>query len=203
MSAATVYLIGLPACGKTTLGQALPRQMAKEGLVPARFIDLDEAIENDECASVAEIFAAKGEAYFRRAESAMLRRLTAEADSATAPLVIACGGGTPCHADNMERMNCHDGNIDYMLANGLVVELRTDRATTLRRLLEAPPGQRPLVAKAHGRPEALDAELDALEEHRSPVYSRAHAVFDSTRLETAHEVEASAAEFIGRFLKQA
>lgn len=167
--------------------------MAKEGLVPARFIDLDEAIENDECASVAEIFAAKGEAYFRRAESAMLRRLTAEADSATAPLVIACGGGTPCH----------DGNIDYMLANGLVVELRTDRATTLRRLLEAPPGQRPLVAKAHGRPEALDAELDALEEHRSPVYSRAHAVFDSTRLETAHEVEASAAEFIGRFLKQA
>ncbi len=193
MSAATVYLIGLPACGKTTLGQALPRQMAKDGLVPARFIDLDEAIENDECASVAEIFAAKGEAYFRRAESAMLRRLTAEADSATAPLVIACGGGTPCH----------DGNIDYMLANGLVVELRTDRATTLRRLLEAPPGQRPLVAKAHGRPEALDVELDALEEHRSPVYSRAHAVFDSTRLETAHEVEASAAEFIGRFLKQA
>ena len=193
MSAATVYLIGLPACGKTTLGQALPRQMAKDGLVPARFIDLDEAIENDECASVAEIFAAKGEAYFRRAESAMLRRLTAEADSATAPLVIACGGGTPCH----------DGNIDYMLANGLVAELRTDRATTLRRLLEAPPGQRPLVAKAHGRPEALDVELDALEEHRSPVYSRAHAVFDSTRLETAHEVEASAAEFIGRFLKQA
>jgi shikimate kinase len=193
VSAATVYLIGLPACGKTTLGQALPRQMAKDGLVPARFIDLDEAIENDERASVAEIFAAKGETYFRRAESAMLRRLTAEAASATAPLVIACGGGTPCH----------DGNIDYMLANGLVVELRTDRATTLRRLLEAPPGQRPLVAKAHGRPEALDAELDALEGRRSPVYSLAHAVFDSTRLETAHEVEASAAEFIGRFLKQA
>lgn len=191
MSGATVYLIGLPACGKTTLGHALPLRLARTGLGPARFVDLDEAIEEDEGASVAEIFADKGEAYFRRAESAMLRRLTSEAATDGGLMIIACGGGTPCH----------DGNIDFMLAHGTVVELRTDRATTMRRLLEAPPGQRPLVAKSHGRPEALEAELDSLEARRAPFYSRAHAVFDSTRLESEQEVEASASEFIARFMK--
>lgn len=183
-----VFLIGLPACGKTTLGRALPVQMEALGLRPVRFIDLDEAVEARAGMSIAEIFASSGEGAFRELESSLLRELTATATDG--PLVIACGGGTPCTGDNM----------DFMLRSGTVVELHATREATLRRLLEAPREQRPLVSRVHGDPEALAAEVEALAARRAPWYSRAHTRFDSTRLESEAEVAATATAFIRQFL---
>lgn len=181
-----VYLIGLPACGKTTLGRALGPQMESMGLEPAPFFDLDEAIEDVAGMSVAHIFETQGEAAFRRLESETLHRLSEQESAA----VIACGGGTPCS----------EANIGYMLGKGLVVELRATREATLRRLLEAPAGQRPLVKRFHGDPEALAAEVDSLSGRRARWYSRAHARFDSSRLESPEEIAITARNFINRFL---
>ncbi|MDE6278183.1 MAG: shikimate kinase [Muribaculaceae bacterium] len=176
-----IFLIGLPACGKTTLGNALAASAATD--CPITFADLDHEIEAREGISVSQIFNLRGEPYFRALESSTLRLI---ADTpGHSPLVIACGGGTPCSEDN----------IAFMLSRGLVVELRASRQATIRRLLEAPPKQRPLVAKVHGSPDLLAREIEALDIRRRPWYARAHASFDSTRLETPGEVADTCARF--------
>ncbi len=168
-----LYLIGFMASGKTTLGKALCARF------PAcRFIDLDQAVETREGMSVSEIFDRRGADYFRAAESDVLRSVTSE------NAIVACGGGTPCHSDNM----------DYMLAHGTVVWLQAPTEVTIRRLALAP-GQRPLVdALLDNRP-ALEAYIDRLMSERRPHYSRAHLIFDSGQLEDEEQIESSCAAF--------
>ncbi len=89
-----IFIIGMPASGKTTFGRALARRLGRE------FIDLDFCITQRFRASVAEIFARDGEEAFRRREAAMLREVGEMED-----VVVACGGGTPCFSSNMEYMN--------------------------------------------------------------------------------------------------
>lgn len=86
-----IFIIGMPASGKTTFGRALARRLGRE------FIDLDFCITQRFRASVAEIFARDGEEAFRRREAAMLREVGEMED-----VVVACGGGTPCFSSNME-----------------------------------------------------------------------------------------------------
>ncbi|MDE6286115.1 MAG: AAA family ATPase, partial [Muribaculaceae bacterium] len=58
-----IFLVGMPACGKSTLARAL----AAAGV--ARTIDLDEEVERRAGRSVAQIMARHGEAEFRRLEA--------------------------------------------------------------------------------------------------------------------------------------
>ena len=62
-----LFIVGMPACGKSTFGRALARALRR------RYIDLDTYIENRFHTSVRELFATDGEARFRRLEAAMLR----------------------------------------------------------------------------------------------------------------------------------
>ena len=89
-----IFLIGYMGCGKTTLGRALSRQMGYE------FIDLDIYIENRYHRSIKELFALHGEEGFRKIERRMLEEV-----SEFERTVVACGGGTPCHFDNISLMN--------------------------------------------------------------------------------------------------
>lgn len=80
-----IYLLGMPGSGKSTLS----KQLAKE--INYHFLDLDEWIVQHERNSISEIFAIKGEEYFREIErKALLYSLTLQRT------VIATGGGTPC-----------------------------------------------------------------------------------------------------------
>ena len=54
-----IYLIGMPGCGKSTLGTKLASKLNYE------FIDMDNYIEKQACMFIDEIFEAYGEAYFR------------------------------------------------------------------------------------------------------------------------------------------
>ncbi len=82
------------------------------------FYDLDDLIEQETGESIKEIFETKGEAFFRKAESEMLRNL-----KNTENAMIACGGGTPCFNENMPWMNEHghtiylDATAEYLLKN--------------------------------------------------------------------------------------
>jgi shikimate kinase len=78
-----IALIGFMAAGKTSVGLAL------SALTRIPFVDVDLCIEEAEGMSVAEIFAAKGEPYFREAEGAVFRRLCEGSGR-----IIGCGGGT-------------------------------------------------------------------------------------------------------------
>ena len=66
----TIYLCGFMGCGKSTIGKILAR---KTGL---KFTDLDDYIEETEKMSIPEIFAEKGESYFREKEAKAVKDLS-------------------------------------------------------------------------------------------------------------------------------
>ncbi|WP_418537060.1 shikimate kinase [Gemmiger sp.] len=79
---ANVSLIGMPGCGKSTVGAALAKRLDK------RFVDLDAEIERRTGHNIPDIFAEEGEEAFRRYEAEVLAEV-AKGNSQ----VIACGGG--------------------------------------------------------------------------------------------------------------
>ena len=79
---ANVSLIGMPGCGKSTVGAALAQTLNKT------FVDLDEEIERRTGQNIPDIFAREGEDAFRRYEAAALADIAKQTGQ-----VIACGGG--------------------------------------------------------------------------------------------------------------
>jgi shikimate kinase len=77
-----VILVGLPGSGKSTVGAAAAEKLARA------FLDLDAEIERREGRAIVEIFAERGEAYFRGLE----RQLTEEL-AVTGNMIVAPGGG--------------------------------------------------------------------------------------------------------------
>ena len=114
--------------GKTTAGQLLAERLQYG------FADLDALIEDREGMAVTEIFTMKGEDYFRKKEAEVLHDIFGRDR-----LVIACGGGTPCFFDNMEKMK----------SAGLTVYLKVSTALLARRL-SGGHASRPLVSGIQG-----------------------------------------------------
>lgn len=107
-----ILLIGMPGCGKSSLGRAAARRLNM------KFIDTDAEIERAEGKTIPEIFAEHGERYFRRAETLALKNVIGQ------NAVIASGGGIVTEAENIEIMKsgtvvfidrpleCIEGDID-------------------------------------------------------------------------------------------
>ena len=122
-----VYLVGFMGSGKTTLGGAVARKLG------CPFVDLDHYICDQEgFETVGELFAARGEEYFRTCEAKYLRQATEELGDS---FVLSTGGGTPVRG----------GNMDYMRAMGKAVYLQQPPEVLRERLL-ASKTVRPLVA---------------------------------------------------------
>lgn len=147
-----IFLIGYMGSGKTTIGRGLARRL---GL---RFIDMDAEVESRAGMSVSEIFAAQGEAEFRRQEQTVLQALAEEKDA-----VVATGGGTPCFFDNMEVMN----------AAGLTIYLKMGPEKLVSRLTNGI-AKRPLLRDK--TPEQLLDFIAGNLESREPFYGRAKIV---------------------------
>lgn len=114
-----IFLIGYMGCGKTTQAQQLAAELQLQ------FVDLDAEIVREYGKDIPAIFATDGEAHFRDLERQELGEWL-ERDN----FVMACGGGTPCFFDNMDRMN--DAGITIYLkmsADTLFDRLRHERAT--------------------------------------------------------------------------
>ncbi len=77
-----IVLIGMPGCGKSTVGKALAERLGK------RFVDADAVIKARAGKSIPDIFASEGEAGFRSWETKVLAEL-----GKASGLVIATGGG--------------------------------------------------------------------------------------------------------------
>jgi shikimate kinase len=137
-----IFLIGFMGSGKTFLGKQLAQ------LLNYDFIDLDEEIEKDEYASIAEIFSSKGEAYFRSKESSFLKSLLQNQNA-----VIATGGGTPCFHDNMKWMNEHGISV-YLKVSPEILFKRLKPQINHRPLLAGKSDQEVssfIVSKLHER----------------------------------------------------
>ncbi|QQA44860.1 shikimate kinase [Pelagovum pacificum] len=78
----TVVLVGMMGSGKTAIGKALATRVGVD------FVDSDQEIESAAAATIAEVFARDGEAFFRDRETEVIRRLLRDG-----PQVISTGGG--------------------------------------------------------------------------------------------------------------
>ncbi|MFT3678750.1 MAG: shikimate kinase [Ferruginibacter sp.] len=129
------------------------------------FLDLDEQIEVSERKSVAEIFEAKGEDYFREVEARILRNHVFLNDT-----IVACGGGTPCFHNNMEWMNKY----------GTTVYITCTPDEILRRINTSGKNKRPLLSKVN-QAELLFFIEKKLKE-RQPFYGQAKVVLANSKI---------------------
>lgn len=151
---ARIFLIGFMGAGKTTQGKQIARMMGYD------FIDMDRWITEREKKSIPQIFEQKGESYFRQLESAAIDELRKRNK-----VVIATGGGAPCHNGNMERMKNAGLTIYLKLAPGALL-VRLQYSKTKRPLLEGKNEQEMLHT------------IQNLLQQREPFYSQAHMVID-------------------------
>ena len=106
-----IVLVGFPGSGKTTVGRRLA------GKLGVAFIDLDLYIEEKYHTAVPLLFQKYGEPAFRALEYAALCEVLAKDG-----VVIATGGGAPCHADAMAKINARARSIYLQLTEEELVE---------------------------------------------------------------------------------
>jgi shikimate kinase len=145
-----IYLVGFMCAGKTTLARALAKRLDWQA------VDIDELIEARERQSVAEIFARRGEAYFRALERQVLFEQLAPRH-----IVVATGGGTFADVQNRAAIQ-HDG-----------VSVWLD--VPIDRLIGRVPadGRRPLASDRSG--------FERLYHQRRAAYEQAHVRLDAGR----------------------
>lgn len=151
-----IFLIGFMGCGKSTVGRNLARALNW------KFIDLDQFIQEQEGLSITEIFNQQGEEVFR-----LLEKNALEKAATLENVVIATGGGAPCHHNNLERMK----------ESGLTIYLKLEPEGLLERLLPARKS-RPLIANKSDD-ELLLFIREKLAE-REPFYNQASVIADAS-----------------------
>lgn len=85
-----IVLIGMPGCGKSTLGKALAKRLGRD------FYDADDVIVEQEGKTIPELFAVS-EDCFRDAEVRASQSLAEKSG-----IVVACGGGVVKRSENMD-----------------------------------------------------------------------------------------------------
>jgi shikimate kinase len=150
VTADKIYLVGFMGAGKTTVARALARRLGW------RMADIDEMIERREHQTVADIFARKGEPYFRHVERTVLMD-----QLPTRHVVVATGGGTFVDPQNRAVIN-QDGVsawLDVPLDH-LIARIPSD-------------GRRPLAADR--------VEFERLYLLRRAAYEQAQVRLDASR----------------------
>src|SRR5688572_4037663 len=154
--AKNIILTGFMGVGKSTVAQLVANRLGRE------FIDMDTLIEQREGRAISQIFAAEGEAYFRRLEAELCRELAGQAD-----LVIATGGGALVP----------EANLRIMEQTGLVFCLNCEPEILWQRIGQSE--NRPMLAE---RDEGRFARLAALLAQRALAYARIAHQLDVTFL---------------------
>ena len=88
-----ITLIGMPACGKTTIGKLLAERTGKT------FVDTDDEIVNAIGMDIPSYFKSYGEDAFRQIESLVIKEISAKNNQ-----IIATGGGAVLNPDNVRRL---------------------------------------------------------------------------------------------------
>jgi shikimate kinase len=156
-----IALVGFMAVGKSAVGRNLARRLRR------RFVDIDALIEKAEGLKVREIFAQKGENYFRALEKQKLGEVLAESAQ-----VIATGGG----------IIMDDDNLRLLRENTLLIGLTASTEALISRAGKN--SKRPLL-KGGG----LRERIEELLEKRQNRYAEAHLTIDTTGLGIDQVVE--------------
>lgn len=98
-----IVLCGFMGCGKSSIG----RNLAKKAKY--KFIDMDYYIEKKHKMTISEMFAKKGEAFFREVESETLKEILQKDN-----VIIGTGGGTVINSKNVEIIKANEGKVLFL-----------------------------------------------------------------------------------------
>ncbi len=149
-----IVLIGFMGTGKTVVGRRLAH------ILDFRFVDVDTIIEKRERKSISEIFQDKGEPYFRKLETQIIKELVGKTNS-----VITTGGGAVIHLQNREYLQ-KEGWLVCLTATSEIIHDRT-RKRRNRPLIQ---GEDPLK------------KIQSLMKERSKFYTGANLTIDTTSI---------------------
>ena len=150
-----LFLIGFMGAGKSSVSRGLGSLLGRE------VVEMDQRIAQSEGMTIPEIFAQKGEPYFRACETALL-----ESFAQGQPRIVSCGGGVPLREENVAAMR----------ESGTVVLLTASPEVILERVKDSE--ERPLLQGHKDVP-----YIAALMEQRRPKYEAAADItVDTSRL---------------------
>lgn len=154
-----IYLIGLPGSGKSTLGKMLAQKLNYS------YFDMDDVICAKEKQTIEEIFADKGENYFRELEYDILHQ-TFELKNT----IVSTGGGVPCFFDNMNEMKKH----------GVTIFINPTTEELTNRLFGQGGENRPML-KGKTNKQVFDF-IESKYKERAPYYEQAALIFRTNTL---------------------
>lgn len=153
---ANIVLVGMPASGKTTIGQLLSEELADYTL-----IDTDSVIEKTNGMKISEIFAKYSEDYFRTLEHDTIK-MVCQGDKK----IISIGGGAFENPANRATL-LNFGKVFYLKSNLDILYSRISEDKT-----------RPLLQKENPR-----LVLEQLLLKREENYKKAHYIVDTDNME--------------------
>ncbi len=161
-----IYLIGYRGSGKSTVGRRLAEKLKRP------LVDSDDLIELQSCMSIKDIFAEKGEPWFRDLEASVVREVSA---NATQPTIFSLGGGAVLRESTQQVLKS-SGRCVWLRASAeyLYQRIQTDQATQLRR---------PNLSQSGGF-----AEVSDLLEKRTPIYQQLSDQTISVEAKTPDEI---------------
>jgi XRE family aerobic/anaerobic benzoate catabolism transcriptional regulator len=149
-----ITLIGLRGAGKSTLGQALAKELRRP------FIELDREIEREAGMSLSEVFHLYGQAGYRKIERRCLERMINSQED----IVLSVGGGIVSEPETYE----------LLLLNCFTVWIKAAPEEHMSRVVEQG-DMRPMS----GHSEAMQDLRDILSS-REPLYSKADAQLNTS-----------------------
>ena len=157
-----IILTGFMGTGKSEVGKQLA------ALLGRKFIDTDKRIEQREGMSIAQLFALRGESYFREQEKQAIAHACREEG-----VIIATGGGAMVSEENAARLKA-SGMVICLTATPEVIVSRVQNDQT-----------RPLLQS-----EDRLARVRALLATRALAYAKADAMIDTSDLTVSEVVRA-------------
>ncbi len=152
---ANIVLAGFMGSGKSAVGRALARRLARP------FVDMDASIEREAGKPVHRIFAEDGEPRFRALERALVESLCRERG-----LVVAAGGGAVLDGRNVADFN----------ASARLICLQAAEDEIVRRVIRG--RRRPLLEGGGDKAERVRRLL----RERKPIYDRIPFQVDTSGL---------------------
>lgn len=149
-----IILLGMPGCGKTTVGQLLAQKLGRP------FVDADAVLEQEAGMSIPEIFRTEGEAGFRARETAVLRKLGAQSG-----LILATGGGCVTREENYPLLHqngtifCLQRALDRLPVSGRPVSQRLGAEAIYQQRKAAYARFADVMIDNNGAPEAATAQI--------------------------------------------
>jgi len=108
-----IALVGFMGTGKTTIACMLAEKFNAE------FVDIDQLIEARQQMRIVDIFAEKGEVFFRKIEKEVVAEISLHQNK-----IISCGGGVVLDVDNIANLK-QNGIVICLQANPEVIIERT------------------------------------------------------------------------------